>query len=133
MTKLKDKLHNRTATAAVIGLGYVGLPLAMEIVGAGFTVIGVDIDKKKVRSLEEGKSYILDVGNQTIQNALLGGKFSPTHDFEMLRKSDTISICVPTPLSKSKDPDISFILLATEQIRKCLRPGHLGARPGNYP
>ena len=125
MTKLKDKLEQRKATAAVIGLGYVGLPLALEILKAGFNVIGIDTDRKKIRSLEMGQSYIVDVKSEEILNALLGGRFYPTDDFEMLRKVDTISICVPTPLSKSKDPDISFILAATEEVRKNLRPGQL--------
>lgn len=125
MAKLKNKLVNRTATAAVIGLGYVGLPLALEIVRAGFNVIGIDIDKNRVRSLEDGKSYIQDVESEEITNALMAGKFCPTHDFEMLRRADAISICVPTPLSKSKDPDISYIMTAAEEVRKNLRPGQL--------
>lgn len=109
----------------MIGLGYVGLPLAIEMVRAGFTVYGIDIDKKKVRSLEEGKSYIVDVRDEVIQRALRERKFYPTNDFVMLRKADTISICVPTPLSKSRDPDISFILTATEEIKRHLRPDQL--------
>ncbi|TMA13757.1 MAG: nucleotide sugar dehydrogenase [Deltaproteobacteria bacterium] len=125
MTTLKDKLEEHTATTAVIGLGYVGLPLALEMVNAGFTVIGVDIDKKKIRSLEDGKSYISDVPDKIIQDALRKKKFYPTSDFTVLRKADTISICVPTPLSKSRDPDISFILGATEEIKKQLRPDQL--------
>ena len=125
MTTLKDKLEEHTATTAVIGLGYVGLPLALEMVNAGFTVIGVDIDKKKIRSLEDGKSCISDVPDKIIQDALRKKKFYPTSDFTVLRKADTISICVPTPLSKSRDPDISFILGATEEIKKQLRPDQL--------
>src|SRR2546426_728449 len=95
------------------------------MVNAGFTVIGVDIDKKKIRSLEDGKSYISDVPDKIIQDALRKKKFYPTSDFTVLRKADTISICVPTPLSKSRDPDISFILGATEEIKKQLRPDQL--------
>jgi len=125
LATLKDKIEKHTATAAVIGLGYVGLPLALEMVHAGFTVIGIDIDKKKVGSLEQGKSYILDVPENILKNALREKKFYPTNDFVMLRKADTISICVPTPLGKSRDPDISFILSATEEIKKHLRPDQL--------
>lgn len=125
METLKEKLEHRTATASVIGLGYVGLPLVLEIARAGFSVIGVDVDSKKIKNLEEGKSYILDVSDQALQHALRDKKFYPTDDFAMLRRADTISICVPTPLGKSRDPDISFILSATEEIKKHLRPGQL--------
>ena len=125
MNPLKTKLENRTATAAVIGLGYVGLPLAMEIAAAGFHVIGIDLDRNKINTLKEGKSYILDVPEKTVADAVLAGKFVPTSDFSALATCDTVSICVPTPLSKSRDPDISFILSATEEIRKYLHPGQL--------
>jgi len=122
---LKTKLENRNATAAVIGLGYVGLPLAMEIAGAGFEVLGIDRDDKKVAALQDGKSYILDVPEKLIADSVQSGKFTPTTDFSVLAKADTVSICVPTPLSKSRDPDISFILSATEEIRRYLHPGQL--------
>jgi UDP-N-acetyl-D-glucosamine dehydrogenase len=122
---LKTKLENHNATAAVIGLGYVGLPLAMEIAGAGFKVIGVDLDGGKIATLKQGKSYILDVPDKNIADAVRSGKFTPTTDFSALAKADTVSICVPTPLSKSRDPDISFILSATEEIRKYLHRGQL--------
>jgi len=122
---LIDKLENRKATAAVIGLGYVGLPLAMEIAGAGFHVIGIDLDGDKIATLKQRKSYILDVPEKTITRAMESGSFTPTSDFTVLADADTVSICVPTPLSKSRDPDISFILAATAEIRKHLRPGQL--------
>jgi len=122
---LKEKLESRKATAAVIGLGYVGLPLAMEIASAGFNVIGLDLDRSKIATLKQGKSYILDVPDNTIADTLRSGRFTPTSDFSALRNSDTVSICVPTPLSKSRDPDISFILAATEEIRKYLHPNQL--------
>ena len=125
MITLKTKLENHNATAAVIGLGYVGLPLAMEIAGAGFKVIGVDLDGGKIATLKQGKSYILDVPDKNIADAVRSGKFTPTTDFSALAKADTVSICVPTPLSKSRDPDISFILSATEEIRKYLHRGQL--------
>jgi UDP-N-acetyl-D-glucosamine dehydrogenase len=122
---LKSKLQQRNATAAVIGLGYVGLPLAMEITAAGFKVIGIDLDGGKVASLKEGRSYILDVPEHTIAAAVRSGQFTPTTDFSALAAADTVSICVPTPLSKSRDPDISFILSATEEIRKYLHRDQL--------
>jgi UDP-N-acetyl-D-glucosamine dehydrogenase len=122
---LKTKLETHKATAAVIGLGYVGLPLAMEITAAGFKVIGIDLDRSKINTLNEGKSYILDVLDKSIADAIGAGKFMPTSDFGALANADTVSICVPTPLSKSRDPDISFILSATEEIRKYLHRGQL--------
>jgi UDP-N-acetyl-D-glucosamine dehydrogenase len=125
LTTLKTKLENHQATAAVIGLGYVGLPLAMEIAAAGFNVIGVDLDRNKIGTLKQGRSYILDVADDTIADAVGSGKFTPTSDFSALANADTVSICVPTPLSKSRDPDISFILSATEEIRKFLHSGQL--------
>ncbi len=125
MKLLKEKLESRKATAAVIGLGYVGLPLAMEIASAGFNVIGLDLDRNKIAMLRQGKSYILDVPENTIAETLRSGRFTPTSDFSELRHADTVSICVPTPLSKSRDPDISFILAATEEIRKYLHSDQL--------
>ena len=125
MNQLAKKLENRKATAAVIGLGYVGLPLAMEIGAAGFDVIGIDLDRHKINTLKQGKSYILDVPDETLEAAIRSGKFTPTCDFSALATADTVSICVPTPLSKSRDPDISFILSATEEIRKYLHAGQL--------
>jgi UDP-N-acetyl-D-glucosamine dehydrogenase len=122
---LRTKLQDRKATAAVIGLGYVGLPLALEIGSAGFEVVGIDVDPNKIARLKAGKSYIGDVSDNTIANAVQTGRFFATSDFAALREVDTVSICVPTPLSKSRDPDISFILSATEQIRKYLHPGQL--------
>ncbi|MGH7827508.1 MAG: nucleotide sugar dehydrogenase [Candidatus Binatia bacterium] len=125
METLKQKIEAKRTTAAVIGLGYVGLPLAMEMASAGFKVIGIDVDKSKISTLKEGKSYILDVGDATLTTAVREERFVPTSDFSALQDADTVSICVPTPLSKSRDPDISFILAATEQIRKYLHPDQL--------
>jgi UDP-N-acetyl-D-glucosamine dehydrogenase len=122
---LKRKLLDRNVIAAVIGLGYVGLPLALEIASAGFNVVGIDLDQNKIAMLKSGKSYIGDVCDQRIVEALKTRRFLPTLDFTTLRDVDTVSICVPTPLSKSRDPDISFILSATEQIRKYLHKGQL--------
>jgi UDP-N-acetyl-D-glucosamine dehydrogenase len=125
LNTLKTKLETRKATAAVIGLGYVGLPLAMEIAAAGFEVIGIDLDANKIAALKQGKSYILDVPEKLITDTVHTGQFTPTSDFSALSRADTVSICVPTPLSKSRDPDISFILSATEEIRKYLHEDQL--------
>jgi UDP-N-acetyl-D-glucosamine dehydrogenase len=125
LNALKTKLENCNATAAVIGLGYVGLPLAMEIAAAGFKVIGIDLDANKIAALKRGQSYILDVPQKDVAEAVDTGKFMPTTDFSALAQADTVSICVPTPLSKSRDPDISFILSATEEIRKYLHRDQL--------
>jgi UDP-N-acetyl-D-glucosamine dehydrogenase len=122
---LQNKLEKHNATAAVIGLGYVGLPLAMEIAAAGFKVVGIDLDATKIAALKEGTSYILDVPERIVAEAVRSGKFTPTTDFSALAEADTVSICVPTPLSKSRDPDISFILSATEEIRKYLHLNQL--------
>jgi UDP-N-acetyl-D-glucosamine dehydrogenase len=122
---MKKLIESHNASAAVIGLGYVGLPLAMEMLAAGFNVIGIDLDRNKIATLQEGKSYIRDVDDQFISNAISSGRFFPTSDFGTLAKADTASICVPTPLSKSRDPDISFILAATEEIHKYLHKNQL--------
>jgi UDP-N-acetyl-D-glucosamine dehydrogenase len=122
---LRAKFQQRNATAAVIGLGYVGLPLALEIASAGFKVVGIDLDQSKIDKLNEGTSYIGDVSEKTITGAIKMGRFTVTSDFSALRDVDTVSICVPTPLSKSRDPDISFILAATEKIRKYLHAEQL--------
>jgi UDP-N-acetyl-D-glucosamine dehydrogenase len=122
---MKKLIESHNASAAVIGLGYVGLPLAMEMLAAGFNVIGIDLDRNKIATLQGEKSYIRDVDDQLISNAISSGRFFPTSDFGTLAKVDTVSICVPTPLSKSRDPDISFILAATEEIHKYLHKNQL--------
>jgi len=97
----------------------------MEIAAAGFKVIGIDLDYDKIATLKQGKSYIQDVPDQIVADAVNAGKFTATYDFSVLKDADTVSICVPTPLGKSRDPDISFILSATEEIRKYLHSGQL--------
>jgi UDP-N-acetyl-D-glucosamine dehydrogenase len=97
----------------------------MEVAGAGFNVIGIDVDQNKINALKQSKSYILDVPESTLTTQIKSGRFTATTDFSALAKADTVSICVPTPLSKSRDPDVSFILSATEQIRKYLHAGQL--------
>ena len=122
---LVDKLQDRTATCGVIGLGYVGLPLVMEFVRAGFRVIGYDVDAAKVARLREGDSYVGDVPSSALKEAIDSGAFDVTTDPARLAEVDTIDICVPTPLSKTRDPDMSYIDTAVEAIAKVLRPGQL--------
>lgn len=123
---LLEKLENRTATTGVVGLGYVGLPLAMEFVRAGYRAIGIDLDAEKIRKLGDGRSYVMDVPSTDVADALARDRFTPSTDYALIARMDTISICVPTPLrSKTKDPDLSYILDAVASIRKHLRPGQL--------
>lgn len=109
----------------VIGLGYVGLPLAVEIANAGFEVIGIDVDEDKVHAVNRGRSYIEDVPHSALARVVKSGRLRATTDFDTLAQIDAISICVPTPLRKTKDPDISFILDAVSEISKRLRKGQI--------
>lgn len=122
---LKDKLQRKTAKAGVVGLGYVGLPLSMEIVHAGFTVYGIDVDTRKVESLRKGISFIQDVPSQSVAAAVETGLFLPTTDYSMVNEMDVISICVPTPLSENQDPDTSFIKHAVRELKKYMKKGTL--------
>ncbi|MEO8288921.1 MAG: nucleotide sugar dehydrogenase [Chloroflexota bacterium] len=122
---LATKIAERTAVVGVIGLGYVGLPLAVEFAKAGFNVVALDVDEKKVEAINAGHSYIKDVESADIENVVRTGKLHATSDYTAIREVDTISICVPTPLRKTKDPDISYIVSATEAIAANFRPGQL--------
>jgi UDP-N-acetyl-D-glucosamine dehydrogenase len=122
---LARKVDDRTATVAVIGLGYVGLPLALEIAKAGFRVLGIEIDRGRVKSIEEGVSYIDDVPSEDLQRLVEEERLSATNDYEALRAADIIMICVPTPLTKSKDPDLSYLNFAARGIIPSLQPGQL--------
>jgi UDP-N-acetyl-D-glucosamine dehydrogenase len=113
---LIEKLKNKTAEIAVLGLGYVGLPLAVVFGEAGFKVTGIDPDAAKVESLNNGRSYIPDVKTEAVTNLINSGVFRATTDFSALKNIDAVSICVPTPLRKTGDPDLSFIVSATEQL-----------------
>lgn len=110
---------------AVIGLGYVGLPLAVEFAKNGMKVLGIDTDKKKTDMINRGKSYIIDVPTRELKSVVEKKNFSATTDFSKLKKSDVIIICVPTPLGKSKEPDVSYIVSATQEIKKHLRKDQL--------
>ena len=122
---LASRLDRRSAHLGVIGLGYVGLPLAVEMAEAGFKVTGIDIDERKVKQLQRGVSYIQDVPTASVKRLVRDGLLNATTDFSVLRKVDTVNICVPTPLSKQRDPDVSFIVSASEQVAKYLHSGQL--------
>jgi UDP-N-acetyl-D-glucosamine dehydrogenase len=122
---LEQRLENRTARLAVIGLGYVGLPLAVELAQAGFQVHGIDIDEKRVRQLNQGRSYIQDVPTADVAALVRQKRLSATADFSVLKKCDTVNICVPTPLSKQRDPDVSFIVSAATEVARHLHRGQL--------
>lgn len=125
MDSIIQKIEQRKTKVGIIGLGYVGLPLALEFCKAGFSVTGIDLDKRKITSIENGKSYIEDSTDEEILTAVKGGMLKVTTDFSVLGALDTVSICVPTPLGKSKDPDISYIMSATREIKKYLHRGQL--------
>jgi UDP-N-acetyl-D-glucosamine dehydrogenase len=127
MNLVKDQLlksiHDHTARIGILGLGYVGLPLAAAFGEAGFQITGIDPDPHKVNTLNKGESYIQDVSDKLIAHLLKSGKLTATTDFSALRKCDAVSICVPTPLRKTGDPDMSFILSATDELAKYIHPG----------
>jgi len=122
---LKRKIEGGKAACAVIGLGYVGLPLAVELARAGFRVHGIDLTPGKVRGVNSGKSYIPDVPSAELAKQVRAGRLSAGSDYSVIRKCDTVNICVPTPLSKSRDPDISYIVNSVEGIRPHVHPGML--------
>ena len=123
---LSEKLQDRTATLGVVGLGYVGLSLALEFARAGFRVVGFEINEEKVRKLNAGVSYVMDVPSADVAAHVEAGRLEATTDWTRLRELDTINICVPTPLdAKSKNPDLTHILDAVGEIRRELRAGQL--------
>src|SRR6184192_481649 len=120
-----DLIKDRRARVGVIGLGYVGLPLATEFASKGLSVVGFEVDVKKVAEINAGRSYIGDVVPDLIRDSVDTGRLRATTDFDLLQECDAIIICVPTPLRKTKEPDVSFILAAAEEIKKRLRRGQL--------
>jgi UDP-N-acetyl-D-glucosamine dehydrogenase len=124
-SELAAKLENRTAKVGVVGLGYVGLPLAVEFAKAGFEVVGLDVDRNKVRAVNAAETYIQDISSNELGAVVKSGKLRASEDFGELAKVDAVSICVPTPLRKTKDPDISYIVNATNEIAKHVRRGQL--------
>jgi UDP-N-acetyl-D-glucosamine dehydrogenase len=123
--ELEEKIRNHTAELGIIGLGYVGLPLAMDMAQSGFHVTGIDIDGRRVGLLNEGVSYVLDVSSETLRSAVGEGRIRATQSFAAVDALDTVSICVPTPLRKTKEPDLSYVIAAAEAVHNHLRPGQL--------
>ncbi|MDP1990318.1 MAG: nucleotide sugar dehydrogenase [Syntrophales bacterium] len=125
--KTKDalikKLQEKKAKIGVLGMGYVGMPLAVVFAEKGFTVLGIDPDKRKLETFEKGISYIRDVSSETVARLKAAGKLSMSSDFTSLAQMDAVSICVPTPLRKTGDPDMSFIVSATDQLAKYVHKG----------
>jgi len=121
--ELLDKFNTRQAQIAIIGLGYVGLPLATVFAEAGFSVIGVDTDMRKVETVNRGESHIQDVPAEQVVRLVGAGKLRATSDFSVLQQVDAASICVPTPLGKFGDPDMSYVIAATESLAQYMHPG----------
>ena len=123
--RLAARLEGRQAIAGVIGLGYVGLPLAVEIARSGYRVLGFDVSERVVAQVNEGESHIQDVPSDALATLVRGGLIEATSDRTRLAECDCISICVPTPLNKTKDPDLSYVVQAALAVKYSLRPGQL--------
>lgn len=123
--QLIEKINDQSARIGVIGLGYVGLPLIVEFCLKGYDSIGFEVDQKKADAINNGTSYIVDVASETVKKCIDSGKLTATTDFSKLADCDVIIICVPTPLRKTKDPDMSYILASGKEIKKYARKGQL--------
>src|SRR5688500_5227923 len=121
--KLIKDLKEKKARVAILGLGYVGLPLAVAFAEAGFRVTGIDLDASKIEALNKAESYIPDVKTGTVEKLVRSGHLNATTDFSVLKDIDAVSICVPTPLRQTGDPDMSFIISATEELAKYMHRG----------
>ncbi len=122
---LREKLQDKTAKIGVIGLGYVGLPLAVEFAHKGFQVLGIDVDENKIEALKKGRNYIADVEDEKLAQAVKEGKLEATTTYDRVSELDVIYICVPTPFTKNKEPDISYIVQSAEGVASGLRPEQL--------
>ena len=123
---LQDRL-GATPTIGVVGLGYVGLPLAVAFARSGATVVGVDLDARRVAAVNGATSFIEDVTGETLRPLVTSGRLTASDDVLTLKEADAIIICVPTPLGKSKEPDVSFITGAADALAGVLHPGQLGS------
>ncbi|MCL6631848.1 MAG: nucleotide sugar dehydrogenase [Alicyclobacillus herbarius] len=123
--QLLERIHSRTAIVAVVGLGYVGLPLAVEKAKAGYTVIGLDRNPRRVTAVSRGESYIDDVSTLELEPLVTAGQLRAGQDFDVLVDADVIVICVPTPLTKNLTPDLQYVRHVTEEVAQRLRPGQL--------
>ena len=120
-----ESINNHTITVGVIGLGYVGLPIAVEYAKLGISTIGFDIDNKKIDILQSGGNYIMDIDSSLVASVVAGKNLQPTTDFSRLAECDVVYICVPTPFTPNKDPDISYIIQSSEAVADSLRLGQL--------
>ena len=129
MTNLEDSfaesIKQRTTKVGVVGMGYVGLPLALAFCENGFSVVGFDVDERKVEKLRAGEGYIQHLGTERLAEAAKKGQLDATADFDRLAEVDAILVAVPTPLTKQREPDMRYIVSTAEQIRDRLRRGHL--------
>src|SRR3989454_2085304 len=125
LSTLIESIRRHEARCGIIGLGYVGLPLALELARAGFRVTGIDLDRAKVDAIRAGRSYVVDVSDAEVAEQVAAGRLTATIDFGVLATLDTINVCVPTPLRKTKDPDLTHVVAAVNEIRKHLRRGQL--------
>src|SRR4051812_43978740 len=120
MSRLSDQLLNRiqkrTARVGVVGLGYVGLPLVVEFAKSGFDSVGIDLDARKIAAINRGTSYIPDTPSADVAALSAAGRLRATSDFSVVKELDTINICVPTPLRKTKDPDMSYVVSAVQAV-----------------
>jgi UDP-N-acetyl-D-glucosamine dehydrogenase len=123
--QLLERIQQRRAKVGIIGLGYVGLPLAVEFAEAGFDVIGVDVSAAKVGQINKGESYITDIPSERLAPLVKNGKLCASTEYDDLRQVDTVSICVPTPLLKTKDPDMSYVIQATDEVARICHEGML--------
>ena len=122
---LRSRIESKSALVGIIGLGYVGLPLVKTFIEAGFRCLGFDCDSAKVERLHRGESYIAHLPGEWISGCIASGRFEPTADMSRLAEADCILICVPTPLTDSRDPDLSYVEQSARQIAAALRPGQL--------
>lgn len=122
---LLNAIESKKAVLGVVGLGYVGLPLAVEMVKQGFTVVGIDLDADKIERIYRGESYITDISSEELAACIDTGRFKPTTDYSMLAVIDAVSICVPTPLSENQDPDTSYITMVVDQLKRFMKRGAL--------
>jgi len=119
------KIEAREARIGLVGLGYVGLPLAVEFAEAGFSVVGFEVSRDKVEAVKRGESYVGDIPSDQLKGVVDAGRLTATLDYARLDEADAICICVPTPLNKTGDPDVSYIMAVTESVRRTIRPGQL--------
>jgi UDP-N-acetyl-D-glucosamine dehydrogenase len=125
LPSLEKKIKDKSAIVSIVGLGYVGLPLAVAFAEAGYRVLGVEILKRRVDAVNRGESFIGDVSNERLTKLVKSKKLEATQDQSRLKEVDTISVCVPTPLTKTKQPDLSYVIFESQEIAKYLKPGQL--------